>query len=265
MLDCATMNDLRLHFCNDSRELMLEPGILALGQGPHGLASQPVDGAWLLQLCNDRRGLWLTVAEGVRGVHVNGRPVSQVALLRAGDSIHVDGQEVQLLASNERPPPAPGRDATGNVRLVLRGIGGPHHGRSLSLEKPRRIGSAAQADLRLEGHGIATEHALIEMAGGKPVLRQTTAPVRLNGQPVQQAVLQPGDQLLFGTQHRFVVEGSTTLASDLQCAQQVQRQQAADAPPLPPSRGWAARVPWLLVAALLLAGALSALLMFGAR
>lgn len=31
------------------------------------------DGPWLLQLCNDRRGIWLTVAEGLRGVHVNGR------------------------------------------------------------------------------------------------------------------------------------------------------------------------------------------------
>lgn len=41
---------------------------------------------WLLQLCNDRRGIWLTVA--ILLVHVNGRPVLQLAMLRAGDSVH---------------------------------------------------------------------------------------------------------------------------------------------------------------------------------
>jgi hypothetical protein len=34
---------------------------------------------------------------------------------------------------------------------------------------------------------------------------------------------------------------------------------------MPPHRGWAQRVPWLLVSALLLAAALSALLLFGAH
>ena len=38
-----------------------------------------------------------------------------------------------------------------------------------------------------------------------------------------------------------------------------------DAAPLPPQRGWASRVPWLLVAAALLAIGLSALLAFGQR
>jgi hypothetical protein len=258
------MNALHVRFCDDSRDLPLDTGMLALGRGPTGLAPTGPDAPWLLQLCNDRRGLWLHVADTVQSVHVNGRPVLQLALLRAGDSIHVDGQELQLLAATTDTPQAATRDACGNVRLVLRGIGGTHHGRSLSLEKPRRIGSAPQADLHIEGHGIAAEHALIEMAGGKPVLRQTHAAVRINGQSVQQAVLQPGDQLLFGTQHRFVLEGSTTLAADIQCVQQAQRQQA-DAPPQPPSQGWVSRVPWLLVAAVLLAAALAALLMFGAR
>mgnify|MGYP003614950718 CR=1 FL=1 len=268
MLDCTAMNDLCLHFCDTSRpDLPLDTGVLALGRSATGLAPMASDGPWLLQLCNDRRGIWLTVAEGLRGIHVNGRPVLQLAMLRAGDSIHADGQELQLMAAGTASVPASAtrRDDNGTLRLVLRGVGGPHHGRSLSLERPRRIGSAANADLRIEGHGISAEHARIEMTDGKPVLRDAAASVRLNGQPVQQALLKPGDQLLFGTQHRFVLEGSTTLATDSPCAQQSQRQQA-DAPPAPPSdRGWTARVPWLLVAALLMAAALSALLVFGAR
>ena len=268
MLDCTAMNDLRLHFCDDSRpDLPLDTGVLALGRSQTGLAPMASDGPWLLQLCNDRRGIWLTVAEGLRGVHVNGRPVLQLAMLRAGDSIHVDGQELQLVTPIPAPLPATGgsRDGDGTLRLVLRGVGGPHHGRSLSLEHPRHVGSAAHADLRIEGHGISTDLARIELSDGKPVLRNAAASVRLNGQPVQHALLKPGDQLLFGLQHRFVLEGSTALATDIACAQHSHRQQA-DAPPAPPSdRGWTTRVPWLLVAALLMAAALSALLVFGAR
>lgn len=268
MLDCTAMNDLCLHFCDTSRpDLPLDTGVLALGRGPTGLAPMAADGPWLLQLCNDRRGIWLTVAEGLRGVHVNGRPVLQLAMLRAGDSVHIGGQELQLVTATPAPLPATAasRDDNGTLRLVLRGVGGPHHGRSLSLERPRRIGSAASTDLRIEGHGIRTDLARIEMADGKPVLRDAATGVRLNGLPVQHAVLKPGDQLWFGLQHRFVLEGSTTLATDIACAQQSQRQQA-DAPPAPPNdRGWTTRVPWLLVAALLMAAALSALLVFGAR
>ncbi len=87
------------------------PAIHALGRLPTGLG--PVDGEqpWLLQLCNDRRGIWLTVADELRGVHVNGRPVRHVAMLRAGDSIHVDGSELLLIAANDdrTPPPAGAR------------------------------------------------------------------------------------------------------------------------------------------------------------
>ena len=268
MLDCTAMNDLCLHFCDNTRaDLPLDTGVLALGHSQAGLSPMAADGPWLLQLCNDRRGLWLHVAEGLRGVHVNGRPVLQLALLRAGDSIHVEGQELLLRASNDAAQPAndASRDAAGNLRLVLRGVGGPHHGRSLSLERPRRIGSAANADLRIEGHGISAEHALVEMAGSTPVLRNAAASVRLNGRPVQQAQLQPGDQLFFGVQHRFVVEGSNVLAADAACPQQ-SADLHADAPPTPPaSRRWSARVPWVLVAAVLLAAALSGLLVSGAR
>ena len=262
------MNDLCLHFCDTSRpDLPLDTGVLALGRSATGLAPVASDGPWLLQLCNDRRGIWLTVAEGLRGIHVNGRPVLQLAMLRAGDSIHADGQELQLMAAGTASVPASAtrRDDNGTLRLVLRGVGGPHHGRSLSLERPRRIGSAANADLRIEGHGISAEHALVEMAGSTPVLRNAAASVRLNGRPVQQAQLQPGDQLFFGVQHRFVVEGSNVLAADAACPQQ-SADLHADAPPTPPaSRRWSARVPWLLVAAVLLAAALSGLLVFGAR
>lgn len=266
------MNELRLRFSDgDQPDLVLGAGIHALGRLPTGLG--PVDGEqpWLLQLCNDRRGIWLTVADELRGVHVNGRPVRHVAMLRAGDSIHVDGSELLLTAANDgrAPPPAGSaqRDPIGNLRLVLRGVGGAHHGRSISLEEPRRIGRASDADIRIEGPGIAERHALVEAVNGQAMLRDAEAGVLVNGQRVRAAVLQAGDQIAFDVQHRFVLEGPPPHAAGNSPAARLRSAFAEDADdaPVPPRKSWLQRMPWLLVAAILLAAALSGLLLFGTR
>ncbi len=270
MLDFPPMNELRLRFSDgDQPDLVLGAGVHALGRRPNGLG--PVDGEqpWLLQLCNDRRGIWLTVADELRGVHVNGRPVRHVALLRAGDSIHVDGSELLLTAANDghKPLAAGGtsRDNIANLRFALRGIGGSHHGRSISLESPRRIGRDAEADIRIDGPGIAAQHALVEVANGQVVLRAPGADVLVNGQRVRETVLQAGDQIAFDVQHRFVLEGPPP--SERPSALQVRATftDDVDTPPLPPRKRWTQRMPWLLIAAVLLAAAISGLLLFGAR
>lgn len=272
MLDSTPMNDLRLRFSDgDQPDLMLGAGVHALGRRPDGLG--PVDGAqpWLLQLCNDSRGIWLTVADELRGVHVNGRPVQHVAMLRAGDSIHVDGGELLLTASCDGrvPPQATGvpRDPIGNLRLVLRGIGGTHHGRSINLETPRRIGRASDADIRIEGPGIAERHAVLEAVNGQVVLRDTNADVLVNGQRMRQAVLYAGDQIAFDVQHRFVLEGPPPPVLGAWPAARLRAAFAedVDSAPVVPRKSWLQRMPWLLVAALLLATALSWLLLFGTR
>lgn len=267
VLDSAAMNDLHLRFCDGRQpDLALEPGVHALGRTPAGLGPVEADAQVLLQLCNDRRGIWMTVNEGMRGVHVNGRPVQQVAMLRAGDSIHADGSELLLYAANDDrvlpPSTPPVRDPAGNLRMVLRGVGGPYHGRCISLDRPRRVGSAAAADLRIEGAGIAAEHALLEAGNGLTLLRHAAAEVLVNGRPVRQAILHSGDQIVFGVQHRFVLEGPPPPAPGTATTAAPSE---ADAPPAPPRRRWTQGVPWLLLAALLLAAALTALLVFGAR
>ena len=68
--------------------LTLEDGLHAIGRAPEG-GLRRVEGAggdarvWIRV---DRCGTWLAVVDGVRGVHVNGRPVRRCALLRAGGS-----------------------------------------------------------------------------------------------------------------------------------------------------------------------------------
>ena len=266
------MNELRLRFSDgDQPDLVLGAGVHALGRLPTGLG--PVDGgqAWLLQLCNDRRGIWLTVADELRGVHVNGRPVQNVAMLRAGDSIHVDGNELLLTAANDgRAMPSTGtaqRDPIGNLRLVLRGVGGAHHGRSISLEKPRLIGRASDADIRIEGPGIAERHAVVEALNGQAVLRDADADVLVNGQRVRQIPLHAGDQIAFDVQHRFVLEGPPPPMAGPSASARLRAAFAddADESPVAPRKSWPQRMPWLMIAAILLAAALSALLLFGTR
>ena len=81
----------------------------------------------------------------------------------------------------------------------------------------------------------------------------------------REALLRAGDQLAFGVQHRFVLEGPPALPTSLAGHSAQRYPEDVDAPPVPAARGWAPRVPWLLVAAILLGAALSGLLLFGAR
>ena len=192
-------------------------------------------------------------------------------MLRAGDSIHVDGGELLLTAANDPGkalPTNPSHDpASTGQRLILRGIGGLHHGRSISLEKPRRIGSGSDADIRIEGQGIAAQHAFIESIDGHAVLRDAQADVMVNGHRTKQAVLQAGDQIAFDVQQRFVVEGTPLHKEAGNAAMQAQPDDDDDAEEyaISSNRRGMWRMPWLLLAALLLAAALSVLLVFGAR
>lgn len=256
------MSPLHLKFCDsDQPDLALGPGVQTIRPASSRPPPATAEAPWLLQLHHDRRGIWMTVADGVHGVHVNGRPVQQVAMLRPGDCIHVDGRKLLLYGAVDTQQPAafaPPQDPAANLRLVLRGLGGRHHGRSVSLDQPRWIGSDANVDLPVEGEGIHGRHALIEVINGQVQLHQTADTVQVNGIATRAAILHGGDQITFGLRHRFVLEAPPgPLPPPAANADDV------DAAPEPPPRGWARRVPWLLVAALLLAGGLSALLVFG--
>lgn len=243
-------------------------GIGRKGEGPHafGRLTDASDARVVLSV--DRRGVWLTVADGTHGVHVNGRPVQHIAMLRIGDSVYVDGVEIMLVAPEPIPviPPAlaaaPVQSMT-DPRVVLRGLGGRYHGRSVTLDHPRVVGSRGDADLRIDDPGFAGHHARIEMHGEAILLRDlgSTDGSVVNGIIVRDALLKPGDQVMFDADHRFVVEAPartldrTTGEDDGDPAPEIVSTPAAD--------GSVRRLPWLLLAAVLLAAALSALLLFG--
>ena len=248
---------------------------MPLGPGVHGIGRigdtvglvEDAD-APAIRLFVDRRGVWMTVADGARGVHVNGRPVQRMAMLRLGDAIYLDGVEM-LLVSERGVPPLPGslRDMPGqfggDARVIVRGVGGRHHGRSFTLEVPRLVGRSDDADIRIDDPAFAERHARIEMIGERIVLRDlgTGEGSLVNGEPVRDALLMPGDQIVFDTHHRFVIEAPSLLPPQAPGAAPVSVDDAPER--VGTSRGAASNVPWLLLAAVLIAAVLSALLLLG--
>lgn len=262
----------------DAADIPLGPGMHVLGRAnPAGTIGVIDDSdSALVRFCVDRRGVWMTVGETAHSVHVNGRPVRKMAMLRCGDAVYVDGFEM-LLASSKAPASIPSHldDAPtgavevnqsgarpGDPRVVLRGVGGRYHGRSFTLERPRLVGCCAESDVRIDDPAFADRHARIELHGDCVVLRDlgSASGSMVNGERVHDAVLNPGDQVVFNGQHRFVIEAPARIvASD--------EPTLLDIPPDgtdPNLTSMARRLPWLLLAALLMAAALSGLLLFGA-
>ena len=271
VLDFARVNTLRLRFPNGERDdLVLAPGVHAVGQDEAGwlcLVDQPQD-AWL-QLSIDRRGVWLQLREKANGLHVNGRPVRRMAMLRAGDALHMHGLDLVLVG--QRPGPVPSEQAPDpeKRRMVLRALGGPHHGRCFDLDGPCTVGSAADAELCLNEADIADRNSSLEPHVDGVVLRALGAGARtvINGHQMEEGLLLAGDQIVFGANHRFVIEAPEVVAQGESAASSI----AVETPNVVPARARSPlmaslrRMPWLLLAAVLLAGALALLLLYGAR
>jgi len=270
MLGSRRVQNLSLHFPQG------RTADRALGTGVHRIVREAsgnigvgdaVPGALLVQVCLDRRGLWLQVPPGMRGIHVNGRPVRRMAMLRPGDAVYADGVEVLVRGqiTTQTPHAAPG-SGEADPRIVLRGVGGRHHGRAFPIESGCVVGASREADIRVEAPHIGPQHARLSLHGSGVVLRHHDGAVTsvVNGIPVHEALLGGGDQIAFDPQSRFVVEvpwaqldGETSAAVE---------ETAVSAPSVAakPSGASMKRWPWLLLAAAALAGLLSLLLLFGA-
>lgn len=264
------MKNLSLHFnSRQSSDWPLTDGMHRLVRGPDGaLALGDASGDLLAQFRMDVRGLWLRVIDDAAGIHVNGRPVRRVALLRAGDAVHAGGMEILVRGQPGAAAAVPVQAADGadpaDPCIVLRGIGGAHHGRSHTLSRPRRIGSGADADIRLATAGIPAQLAELRPVGQHvQLLAAANRQVLVNGVAMRETWLSAGDQIAFDPQARFVVEvpwqrGAAT-------AGESESPRTAASGPMSASGRSATRWPWLLLAALLLAAALAALLLFGAN
>ena len=243
-------------------DLPLHAGVNGLCRDPdhdRALMITPGGGSSLIEFCVDARGLWLHVAEGVRGVHVNGRPIQRLACLHVGDTIHCEGVEMQL--ADPQPRAAAGNVGSGEAqvsRLWLRGHGGGVHGQCIALDSPMTVGTDGDS-LRVEG-AVARIGELQPLDQGR--VRFTSADgqgqCRLNGWPVTDAVLRAGDQILFAPGCRYLVESPGEEPAAIAVA--TPRVVVEDV--VPRRR---LRVPWLLLAACLSALLLAALFWFGVK
>ena len=244
-------------------DLPLQPGMNGLCSDPdldRALMLTPGGGSSLIEFCNDARGLWLHVAAGVRGVHVNGRPVQSLSHLHVGDTIHCEGVEMQLADPEPRPAKALDAGEPRPARLLLRGHGGSVHGLSIALERPWRIASEGEA--RTEGAATAIGE-VIPMGDDSVYLRlnEGAEGCRLNGWPAVPGGLQPGDQLQLASGSRYLVEspGDEPPSTPFERAPS----EAARQPANGDRPAW--RVPWLLIAAIGSGLILAALLWFGVK
>ena len=272
LLGFRRVQNLLVHFTQRQHpDQPLRPGVQRIVRHASGtvrLGGDATGTLLLAQFCLDDRGLWLQVATGTRGIHVNGRPVRRMAMLRAGDAVYVDGVEMVIQGESDALAQAPPRSDAGSDELrLLRGLGGQHHGRSFTLDRPRLIGRSAEV---AQQYAVAVQLQPCVLLGKRRVVDGDVGlgageSTRVNGVAVRHCWLLPGDQLVFDTQHRFVLEvphdARTRIVSEDE--DDLLDLPTHDAAPVKPVR--VSRWPWLLASALLLAAVISGLLWFGAR
>ena len=99
-----------------------------------------------------------------------------------------------------------------NVKLVQ--VSGDAAGTQFALQQQiHTLGRAADADLTIDTESASRRHAAIEFAGGQFQIRDlgSTNGVLLNGECVQIAELQHGDQIDIGGQvYRFLCDSRDT-------------------------------------------------------
>ncbi|ANB17723.1 FHA domain-containing protein [Dokdonella koreensis] len=214
---------MRLSFPNgEHRDVVVTAGAVTLGSAQGNTIVIAADGvlAWHARVTADARGLVLDVLDGAARTHVNARPVREKALLRLGDTVCLD--RVAFLVKPDRDTDVDAdltalddADASGPVaRVALRGISGSWFGKSIAINPRLVIGSAPGNDLVIDEAGVEPLHATILLSGQRIVLRsQEPAGAQVNGVPVAAAVLQSGDQVVFG-RNRFLVEAPGLPAVD---------------------------------------------------
>ncbi|HEX7813791.1 FHA domain-containing protein [Dyella sp.] len=202
---------MRIEFPNSSREdFPWTQATLRVGSAPDNdlvLAAGQAQ-PYHLRMQRDRRGIVLQVLAQAGRIYVNARPIRERALLRAGDILSV-GDCRMLLREEESPA---GRETPTIVdedrcTASLRAVAGPLSGRVLSLRERVELGQGGRFPLDLPQGEVATLR--IAWQNGKLWLeagqRSERYPLRINGVEVNQAALQPGDQIGIAM-HRFVVD-----------------------------------------------------------
>ncbi|MEO5624963.1 MAG: FHA domain-containing protein [Dokdonella sp.] len=260
---------MRLSFANgEHADFVLDAGVASLGRADGNtlvLVGKDV-AARHARLTVDARGIVLDVLESAVRTHLNARPVREKALIRCGDVLCLG--TVTIVVKTDRddsmettlPPEAPASTASASpARVILRGVSGSHFGKAIAVNSRLTVGSGADCGLVISEPQIATRYAMVENVGDAIYLRSLSASAgsMVNGVRVRNAIVYPGDQLVFERSH-FVVEapglplrGEVRSSESLAGAESLDTVPGADSAiePAPAERAiW-----WLLGAAALIA------------
>jgi pSer/pThr/pTyr-binding forkhead associated (FHA) protein len=287
---------MRLSFPNgEHADVLLETGELSIGSASGNRIALPDAGLAPRHVAiraDAQRGILMTVLDSAAQVHVNARPVREMAVLRLGDVLSLNRLQVLVKpdddAAIDGDIPSDSRALSGSAqrtaasRVVLRGVSGSYYGRSLSLQDPVVVGRGAEADIRLDEPGMLDRHAQLELHGEHVLLRDLGSHDGsvVNGVAVSSAILAPGDQIAFDG-HRFVLEAPglpprgvrqdmPSAGSGMGTTQTMQAVRAAPHAGQPPSGSESDGAPrshfgWLILTALAIAAGIVALLMYGPR
>lgn len=204
-------------------------------------------------------GANLQVPAGGGPVTVNGKAVSDIMALRAGDQIGF-GPVMARFAVVEAARAAPAPLASGaeedsgatRVRMavpkfVLRGVSGAVFGKVFPVTGPTVIGRAPEADISVPAEEISRRHALVKPTPDGLSVEDlgSSNGTYINGRRVQQGFLGPGDELRLDAVRLILV------APGLEMAQQATK--AAPAAPAPTGGASVSKwVPIMLTAAAVL-------------
>lgn len=247
-------------------QVLLSHGVNRIGSAAEGAVMLQAEGV-LAHHCEihvTTTGANLQVPADGGPVSVNGKPVSDIMALRAGDMIGIGPVQARFtIVEAARAAPAAGGPAAGanededtgatRVRMavpkfVLRGVSGAVFGKVYPVTGPVVIGRAAEADISVSAEEISRRHALVKPTPDGLQVEDlgSSNGTFINGKRVQQGFLKPGDELRLDSVRLILV------APGMEMAQQATRVAPSESSaPAAASAGMSKWVPIMLTAAAL--------------
>lgn len=245
-------------------QVLLSHGVNRIGSSGEGAVVLLADGvqAQHCEIHVTTTGANLQVPADGGPVSVNGKPVSDIMALRAGDVIGIGPVQARFAiveaarsapAGSAAPASADADNGATRVRMavpkfVLRGVSGAVFGKVYPVTGPVVIGRAAEADISVAAEEISRRHALVKPTPDGLQVEDlgSSNGTFVNGKRVQQGFLKPGDELRLDAVRLILV------APGMEMAQQATRVAAPPVQaPVASSAGMSKWVPIMLTAAAL--------------
>ncbi len=169
----------------------------------------------------ERRGARVQLQPCADPVRLNGRPVRDAIVLKAGDTLEfadVRCRAVNASAEAELEDSSTRMRST-VPRYVLRGVSGPTFGRSFGVGGEMVFGRQADCDVCIPINEISRRHARVRPANGGVLVEDLDSAngSYINGKRIRSGLLHPGEELALDTV-RFMllapgVEAPTSVAA----------------------------------------------------